>query len=620
MTITKTLRAALFLLLAAIVAAPAAFAASDVLTVGTVTASGNTVDVPVYVRDVSGTPLGVDQPAGSKIQSFSVKVTYAPASAVSSVTFTRAGITASLTPTFESSPGTAGTISWLATFPESGATVPFTLNKAAPGDQVAHMIFTLSGSQTPGTAISLTLDSATTQLTNQGGTTKETTTNGGLTLVDGAINIPALTLSITPTSQSVAPGAKVFYTVNTSAPVGSATTVSLSSSNTSIATVPASVTINTGASSANFSVTGVALGHATITGQLPNGGASATASVNVSTPTTTCTTPFVPVPSVAANAASGAPYTVTWLPVTAATEYFVEESTAADFSGATGTTATDTQASFAHTVSANTTYYYRVTARNRSTGCDVSSAASTAVSIVVNAPPPGVQLTRYLAVVGSTPGSLGSFFKTSVQLYNPKPSTISGKLVYHPLGTSGSASDPSLTYSLAPGKTIAYADLLPAMGLGSGLGTVDIVTDVNSSLPVALVRVFNDAGANGTTGLTEDALKAEDALGQGDVGVLQAPVDISKFRLNIGVRSLEQGASMSVTVRDKDGVVVKSVDKTYGPTFFAQVGSAPFLDGYALTGGETITISMTSGRAIVYGATTDNITQDPSAQFAKRVE
>ena len=72
----------------------AAALAQDVVTVQTVTADGPTVDVPVFIRDTSGTPLGVDKPAGSKIQSLSIKVAYSPAAAVSSVSFSRAGITA----------------------------------------------------------------------------------------------------------------------------------------------------------------------------------------------------------------------------------------------------------------------------------------------------------------------------------------------------------------------------------------------------------------------------------------------------------------------------------------------------------------------------------------------
>jgi len=165
----------------------------DVITVGTVTGSaGSTVDVPVSIRDTSGTPLGMDQPPGSKIQSYSIKVNYAPASAVQSITFTRAGITTSLTPTFESSPSGPGTISLLDTFQESTNPIPFTLNAALPGNQVAHLLITLSPTTTPG-ALTLTLDPTLTQLTDQAGSgaTKETVAAGNLLLVSGVVNVTA---------------------------------------------------------------------------------------------------------------------------------------------------------------------------------------------------------------------------------------------------------------------------------------------------------------------------------------------------------------------------------------------------------------------------------------------
>lgn len=164
---------------------------ADVITVGTVTAPATTVDVPVYIRDVSGTPLGIDQPPGSRIQSFSIRVTYSPAAPVQSVTFTRAGITAGLTPTFEVSPSSPGAISLLVTFPEGTNLVPFTSNAPAPGDLVAHLVFTLAPSTPPGTTITLTLDPVLTQLTDEGGNvaTRETVTAGTLQLVNGAINV-----------------------------------------------------------------------------------------------------------------------------------------------------------------------------------------------------------------------------------------------------------------------------------------------------------------------------------------------------------------------------------------------------------------------------------------------
>jgi uncharacterized protein YjdB len=593
----------------------AAFAASDVVTVGTVTASGTSVDVPVYIRDVSGTPLGMDQPAGSKIQSFSIKVTYAPASAVQSVAFSRAGITANLDPTSEFKPSTPGTASLLDTFQESTNLIPFTLNASAPGNLVAHLVFTLSGSAAPGSAITLTLDTSLTQLTDSGGTaaTKETSGNGALNLVNGQINVPPLSVSLAPSSKTIAPGGSGNLTAVLSSNAPSDTTVTLSSNNTSVATVPASVVVPSGSKQASFKVTAVALGSAKITGTIT--GSTSNATVTVADEP--CTKPATPQLNAPSSAEIGAPYNVTWSAVSGATEYVLEESTDPALANPTTQTLTGTTASFSHTTG-GVRYYYRLRARNHGGACDVFSDNSTTVSVLITEAP--VPASRVLAVVGSLQGNFGSFFRTSVQIYNPRSADVSGRIVFHPAGASGSATDPALPYTIAPGKTLAFTDLLPAMGVSGGIGSVDLIADATSDLPIALARVFNDAGAAGTTGLAEEAMAPDDALRDGNGGVLLAPADVQKFRLNIGLRSLGQGASIDITVRDKDGLVVKTTTKSFPANFFTQISSADMLDHYALVGGETITFQVTAGAAFVYGATTDNTTNDPSVQFARRID
>jgi hypothetical protein len=179
-------------LLVILLALPAAAQTADTVTVGTVSAAaGSTVDVPVFIRDASGTPLGIDQPPGSRIQSYGLTVNYAPTSAVQAVTFTRGGITASLTPAFESSPSSADSITLLDTFSESTNLIPFTSNAALPGNQVAILHVTVAPTATVGSTITLTLDPVLTQLTDQGGTasTKESVANANLVLVSGAINV-----------------------------------------------------------------------------------------------------------------------------------------------------------------------------------------------------------------------------------------------------------------------------------------------------------------------------------------------------------------------------------------------------------------------------------------------
>lgn len=593
---------------------PSIARAADGVTVGTVTATGTTVDVPIYIRDLAGTPLGMDQPAGSKIQAFTIKVTYAPAASVQTIAINRAGITAGLSPSFENKPATANSISLLESFVESTNPIPFTLNAGSPGNLVAHLTVTLSSSAAPGSSISLTLDSSVTLLSNSGGTTSESQGSGQLSLTNGAINIPDLTITISPSSKNVNVGASSGMQATLNIPSGSSTTVTLNSSNAAIAKVPASISIPAGSTSGGFAVTGVAVGSAIITASISNG-ASSTANINVVTAPVQCNAPAVPVLSGPASSDAGVPYTITWAEAANATEYLLDESTDSTFATNTTTqTLTVTSATFTHSTG-NTRYYYRIRSHNKTSTCDLTSDNSTAISVLINPTP--VPLKRILPVVGSVQGAFGSNFRTSVQLYNPKQVTISGKIVFHTQGVSGTATDPSLTYSIAAGKTQSYTDLLPAMGIASGLGSADIIGDINSPLPVSLVRVFNDAGALGTVGLGEDQLAEEDALQPGNTGVLIAPADVTKFRLNVGFRTLAAGAAMTITVRDKDGVVVKTTSKSFDPTFFTQPTSAQLLDGFALTGGETISFQITSGSVFIYGSTTDNTTNDPSVQLAR---
>ncbi len=193
---SKLIRAVLMIgVVAGLLQAPiaeAVVAIPDTVTVATVNGNvGSVIDVPVCIRDASGTPLGLDQPPGSRIQSYAIKVTYSPASSVSSITFTRAGITSSLTPTFEISPASAGAISLLDTFQESTNLIPFTLDGALPGNQVAHLSVTLSSSAPVGSVVTLTVDPVLTQLTDEAGDpgTIESTGNGRLVLVNGAITV-----------------------------------------------------------------------------------------------------------------------------------------------------------------------------------------------------------------------------------------------------------------------------------------------------------------------------------------------------------------------------------------------------------------------------------------------
>ena len=224
-----------------------------------------------------------------------------------------------------------------------------------------------------------------------------------------------------------------------------------------------------------------------------------------------------------------------------------------------------------------------------------------------------------VAVVASIPGVPPALFKTGFQMHNSTDATFAGRLVFHPQGVSGSGADPSLDFSLAAGQTQSFDDLLPAMRLaGPRIGSLDIVMPVGAPAPVVAARVFNDGGAAGTTGFTMSAASPDAILAAGDHGVLFTPADLARFRMNIGVRTGQVGASITVTRRNAAGTAVQSLTRNYAPNFFEQISAVEFLAGAPFGANDSITIQVTSGSAIVYAATADNATQDPSIQFATK--
>ncbi|HYT31733.1 MAG TPA: hypothetical protein VEO37_04000, partial [Thermoanaerobaculia bacterium] len=159
--------------------------------------------------------------------------------------------------------------------------------------------------------------------------------------------------------------------------------------------------------------------------------------------------------------------------------------------------------------------------------------------------------------------------------------------------------------------------LLAAMGQ-SGVGTIDVVASGGTAAPVVSVRVYNDGGALGTVGFTQDALRLSEALVGGNRGALIAPFDLIAFRFNIGVRTLGSGASIAFTLRDQTGNVRRTFAQSYPPNFFQQIDATSFF-GIVPLPNDTLTIDVTAGGAFVYGVTADNRTNDPAIGQAQKV-
>jgi hypothetical protein len=221
-----------------------------------------------------------------------------------------------------------------------------------------------------------------------------------------------------------------------------------------------------------------------------------------------------------------------------------------------------------------------------------------------------------IPVAGAAKGLNNSNFKTSVQITNPRPETISGRLVFHPAGQSASASDPSINYSLTSGKTQLFDDIVTTFGR-TGVGSIDLFS-TTSFRPVLSVRVFDDrGGVNGTSGFAEEFVNVYDAYRTPEHAFFPIPQSLTDFRQNIGIRSLGDGATLTFSTFTSTGAFLTSIDRDYTPNFFEQLSASAFFGANYVAGG-VIKIRVKTGTAIFYVSTTDNRTNDPSAEFNRR--
>jgi len=218
-----------------------------------------------------------------------------------------------------------------------------------------------------------------------------------------------------------------------------------------------------------------------------------------------------------------------------------------------------------------------------------------------------------IPVVYEGPGASGAFFRTEARLSNPSDSPVSGWLRYQiPRLTGPNDPEGVIQYALGGWQTLAL-DLKSTSGT-LPLESLDIIPTTGTS-PFASVRLFNDLGATGTAGFSTSDVQLGDCLGTGDRGVLIGPMDPVNYRWNIGFRGFPS-ADLSITVRSADGSVLAT--RNLGARLLYQASAQSIL-GVEILPSMSVTFEVTSGRALVYGITADNRTNDTEFQLARRV-
>lgn len=210
-------------------------------------------------------------------------------------------------------------------------------------------------------------------------------------------------------------------------------------------------------------------------------------------------------------------------------------------------------------------------------------------------------------VVGSTRGQSNANFKTELQLANGSDVPMEGWLVLRPQLVSR-------RYDLAPHTTLSFNDVVAELG-ASGLGSIDILADAGP-VPTIVARAYDDQ-PGGTTGVTVPLVPLANVLGGIDRSTLIVPRDLTRYRFNIGVRTLNDGVTLVLTLRSANGTQRHSRTVTYDENHFDQQ-PGDLLAGAPLQPDDTIEIRIVAGSAIVYATAVDNRTNDSSLQLAAK--
>ncbi|HEX2832628.1 MAG TPA: Calx-beta domain-containing protein [Thermoanaerobaculia bacterium] len=208
-----------------------------------------------------------------------------------------------------------------------------------------------------------------------------------------------------------------------------------------------------------------------------------------------------------------------------------------------------------------------------------------------------------LVIGGAGPGNGGSFFRTVVQMHNAGDLPSSGNLIVRPIG----GGEPrTFGYALDAHET---RDLTATLDV-NGFVTADLVT-LTGAIPQTSVRVFNDGGEKGRSGFTATFVPVSKAIVAGKRAILIAPDLVGTTRMNVGMRALEDGATLTFLLRRSNGDIVAHATQSLDANMLVQIAASALFEA-PIENNDAIEVAVTKGAAVVYGSSVDNTTQDPS--------
>lgn len=286
--------------------------------------------------------------------------------------------------------------------------------------------------------------------------------------------------------------------------------------------------------------------------------------------------------------ASGSERTLTWNAVPGASSYLVEtlieglnEPSGPDFAfGAPYTESRNvegrsmTSMLVRHAVTYKIRFRYIVTALNRENPSFQPCTADVLYVVEPDAELASISSRRVVPIAGKSPGMNGANYSTSLIISGtgrglPPPGRereadaqklYQGTIVFRPLGTHASDSDPSIAYALHGDETLVFDDVMADLG-ATGVGTLEIIPK-NPGWPTPLVDaiVENRMQDGRRAGVRIPAAWGRDLLDTHDT-VTVGIRNMTDARMSIGVRSYAGHGYLIFQHLKKDGTVAATENR-----------------------------------------------------------
>ncbi|HNX48704.1 MAG TPA: hypothetical protein PKL08_00955 [Thermoanaerobaculaceae bacterium] len=327
-----------------------------------------------------------------------------------------------------------------------------------------------------------------------------------------------------------------------------------------------------------------------------------------------CPVPVAPVLTAPAVANSGASYALSWTATSPGGTYEIEEATGPSFAGAVRASVSGTTRTYAHTVAAATTYYYRARATVSCGGGLVSAWSATRQTEVAGSAPAGTAAV-YVPGAASLTGTGGSNWRTDLEVHNPGTTRASYEIAL--LTRDQDNPDPlKTTFSLDPGKSVRYGNALQSIFQVSGAATLRVSPTAGRIMVTS--RTYDDQLA-GTYGQFVAGRTATRAIGYGSSArlvLLSQSLDPTRgFRTNLGlVNVTSQTISVEVKAYRGNGTLIGTQVWSLGPYRSIQRNEALSKD---FASGETedaflVLRTTTAGASFfAYASVIDNRSNDP---------